>query len=454
MLTSPGFSPEVRQAQQRGWGQDASKSGPPSMTTDTLQDIPNEVGTINVQGTQMGDNNFGVNLSLTPTNNYYSPSFGGSDVNVDALVVGGEPGPGTGSLISQFNARITSSSSLATGRWTYAIEEVDLTSGTPTATGNTFSGVLNELEYGNSSSLQSGYSISGGFVVLSGGVTQLQIAAVPAGTVVIASVMQDSYGSEFTVFSQQNPFTGTMGGGSPFFYAKITGNTATGTGTGKWTYDYTQMTLTTSGTYTTTATTGTATNDYEEANTTTSHAGLELGSGYRLRDFPGYQLQPVPNDRIVMMGVTAYTNGTGGTSYKTTFSSPNPVKNSAFPNNWFWAKITSNSAIAGASGRWTYGFTEQVAATGVSTTTLTFSNGANTGTAFNEWEAGNTSALQGGYPIAGGYIDNATGYNIAAIPVNSIVRMRVEQIATGDGGTPYNLRYMFNAPNPVIGSCQ
>lgn len=457
MLTSPGFGPDIRQAQQTGWGQTQTKSGPPPLTTDTLQDIPYETGSINVQGTQMGDNNFGVNLSLTPTSNYYSPMFGGTPINVDTTVVDGSGGGGSlGSLISQFSAVVNSSSSLGNGRWSYTIEEASVSGGSVATTGNTFSGVYNELEMGNTSSLQSGYNISGGYVVLSGGATSLQIAAVPAGTVVIASIMQDSYGSEVTVFSQQNPFTGSVSG-TPFIYGKITGATHDATSTvAKWTYNYTQMTLNTSGAFVATATTGTATNDYEEANTSATHAGLSVNNN-RLLDFPGYELQPIPNDRIVAIAVTQYATAGGGTAYKKTFNSPNPVKNSAFPNNWFWAKITGSTSIS--NGRWLYSFTEQPITTNTATNntqTISFppiGAGANSGYAFNEWESANSSSQQGGYTISGGYILNATNYNIGKIPDNTIVRMRVEQVATGDAGTPYNLRYMFNAPNPVVGSC-
>ena len=449
MITSPGFGPDIKQAQLSGWGQTPSKSSPPPMSLDTLQDLPFETGNINVQGSQMGNNNFGVNLSLSPTSNYYSPMFGGTPITVDTTVVGDGGGGNLGSLIAQFSGRITSYSSLGNGRWSYTVEEGDTSGGTFSATGNSYSGVLNELELNNSSTLQSGYTISGGYIQLSGGVTALQIAAVPVGTTVMVSIMQDATGGETTLFSQQNPFQGSMGG-SPFLYAKITGSTHHATSTlAKWTYNYTQMTLDTSGNFVTTATTGTATNTYEEANTTTTHSGLPVNNN-RLIDFAGYEVQAVPNDSIVQVSVTGYTNGGGSTAYKYTFSTPNPIKNASWPNTWFWAKITSATAISGAYGRWSYTFTEQ---TPNSTSNLTFTNGANTGTAYNEWEAGNTATLQGGYTIDGsGYIQGAANYTVGSIPANTIVKMRVEQVPTSTPGT-YNLRYVFNAPNPIVGSC-
>lgn len=448
MLTSPGFGPEIKQAQLSGWGQTPSKSSPPPMTLDTLQDIPFETNGVNIQGTQMGDNKFGVNLSLTPTSNYYSPLFGGTPVNVDTTVIGDGGAGNFGALISQFNARITAATSLGNGRWSYTVEEGETGSGSFATTGNTYSGVLNELELGNTSTLQSGYTISGGYIQLSSGVTALQIAAVPVGTCVVVSVMQDGNGLETTLFSQQNPFQGSLGG-SPFLYAKITGSTHHATSTiAKWTYNYTQMTLDTSGNFVTTATTGTATNNYEEANTSTSHSGLPVNNN-RLLDFAGYEVQPVPNDSIVQISVASYTASGGSTAYKYTFSTPNPVKNTTWPNTWFWAKITASSAISGSYGRWSYSFTEQ---TPDSSSTLTFTNGTNTGTAYNEWEAGNTAALQGGYTISGGYISGAPNYTVGSIPANTIVKMRVEQVPTSTPGT-YNLRYVFNAPNPVVGEC-
>ena len=46
MITSPGFGPDIKQAQLSGWGQTPSKSSPPPMSLDTLQDLPFETGNI------------------------------------------------------------------------------------------------------------------------------------------------------------------------------------------------------------------------------------------------------------------------------------------------------------------------------------------------------------------------------------------------------------------------